>query len=113
MNKLEPKWSVPAGSDSIVLSSGLTAAEKQVRNTAILVALLIVGGFFYLRQQRLDLAEAEAETPTAAVTRGSIEEVVSATGNVVADQQASLTFASSGEIAAGGMASSARPLDAV
>ncbi len=41
MNKLEPKWSVPAGSDSIVLSSGLTAAEKQVRNTAILVALLI------------------------------------------------------------------------
>ena len=65
----------------------------------LVVALLIVGGFFYLRQQRLQAAEAEAEAPTAVVTRGSIEEVVSATGNVVADQQASLTFASSGEIA--------------
>jgi HlyD family secretion protein len=65
----------------------------------IIVALLIVGGFFFLRQQRLQSAAAEADAPTAAVTRGSIEEVVSATGNVVADKQASLTFASSGEIA--------------
>lgn len=41
MNKLESRWSVSEGSDCIVLSSGLTAAEKQVRNTAMLVALLI------------------------------------------------------------------------
>jgi RND family efflux transporter MFP subunit len=65
----------------------------------ILVALLIVAGFFFVRQQRLQSAEAEAEAPATVVTRGSIEEVVSATGNVVAAQQASLTFASSGEIA--------------
>jgi HlyD family secretion protein len=65
----------------------------------ILVALLIVSGFFFLRQQRMQSAAAEVDAPTIAVTRGSIEEVVSATGNVVADQQASLTFASSGEIA--------------
>ena len=65
----------------------------------ILVALLIVGGFLFLRQQRMQSAAAETEVPTAIVTLGSIEETVSATGNVVADQQASLTFASSGEIA--------------
>ena len=51
----------------------------------ILVALLIVSGFFFLRQQRMQSAAAEVDAPTIAVTRGSIEEVVSATGNVVAD----------------------------
>jgi HlyD family secretion protein len=64
----------------------------------ILVALLIVAGFFFLQRQRMQSAAAKVEAPTASATRGRIEETVSATGNVVADQQASLTFASSGEI---------------
>ncbi|MGD9050083.1 MAG: biotin/lipoyl-binding protein, partial [Anaerolineae bacterium] len=65
----------------------------------VLLALTLVGlGAIALQQLNIPAAAEEA-VPTTIVTRGSIEEVVSATGNVVADQQASLTFASSGEIA--------------
>ena len=65
----------------------------------VLLALALIGVGAIALQQVNSPAAAEEITPTALVTRGSIEEVVSATGNVVADQQASLTFASSGEIA--------------
>ena len=66
----------------------------------IVVALVLVAaGVLFLRRQQFQSAAAEVAAPTAVVARGTIEEVVSATGNVVADQQASLTFASSGEIA--------------
>jgi HlyD family secretion protein len=66
----------------------------------VLVALVLVAaGALFLRRQQFQPASAEEAITTAVVTRGSIEETVSATGNVVADQQASLTFASSGEIA--------------
>jgi HlyD family secretion protein len=66
----------------------------------IVVALVLVAaGVLFLRRQQFQSASAEDAAPTAVVARGSIEETVTATGNVVADQQASLTFASSGEIA--------------
>ena len=66
----------------------------------ILVLLVVVaGGFLFIQRQQMQAAEAEETAPTAVVTRGSIEQTISATGNIVADQQASLTFASSGEIA--------------
>jgi HlyD family secretion protein len=65
----------------------------------ILVALVLVAaGVFFLRRPQLQSNAVEA-APTATVARGSIEEIVSATGNVVADVQASLTFESSGPIA--------------
>jgi HlyD family secretion protein len=66
----------------------------------ILVMLLVLIGVGAMILQRANRpATAEGAPTTAVVTRGSIEEIVSATGNVVADRQASLTFASSGEIA--------------
>jgi HlyD family secretion protein len=65
----------------------------------LIVALaLVAAGFFVLQRPQLQSNAAEEAVPTAVVTRGSIEETVSATGNVVADRQASLTFASSGKI---------------
>jgi RND family efflux transporter MFP subunit len=71
----------------------------------LLVAVLIVGaGALLLRQQTgLSLpgspAAAETPQPVATATRGNIQETVSATGNVTADLQTTLTFASSGTIA--------------
>jgi HlyD family secretion protein len=66
----------------------------------LLVAAVLVGaGVLLLRRQQSRTAAAEVALPTAVVTRGSIEETVSATGNVDAHRQATLTFASSGPIA--------------
>jgi len=65
----------------------------------LLVALILIGaGALLLRQQQHKSAAAEVASPTAVVTVGSIEETVSARGNVVADRQATLAFASSGQI---------------
>ena len=69
-----------------------------IAGLALLVLALIGGGAVALRQQ--GTTAAAEETPlTAKVERGDIEEVVSATGNVAAERQATLTFASSGAIA--------------
>ena len=71
----------------------------------LLVAALIIGaGAFLLSQQTglsLPGSPAAAETPqlSATAARGDILETVSATGNVAADNQTTLTFASSGTIA--------------
>jgi HlyD family secretion protein len=64
----------------------------------LLVAVAVVGaGALFLRRQNRS-ASAEPTAVTAAVTRGNIEETVSATGHVSAKQEATLTFASSGRI---------------
>jgi HlyD family secretion protein len=64
----------------------------------LVVAILVGGGAFFLRQQSRP-AQAEATAPTATASRGSIEETVSTTGNVLADRQATLAFETSGRIA--------------
>jgi HlyD family secretion protein len=46
-----------------------------------------------------ETVEAEAETPTAVVALGRIEEMVSATGNVSTERQSTLAFEASGPIA--------------
>jgi HlyD family secretion protein len=74
--------------------------SKALKIIGILAVVLILAGagFMFVRRQGAS-AEADTAPVTTAVTRGSIEELVSATGNVVADRQATLTFASSGTIA--------------
>jgi len=65
-----------------------------------LFALVLVGAgaMFLLRGNRPAVAD---ETPAAAtVIRGNIEATISATGNVVADREATVAFASSGKIVA-------------
>ena len=64
----------------------------------VVVAALVAAGVFFLRQQGSPAAADETQA-TATVTRGDIEEMVSARGNVAADQQITLAFASSGAIA--------------
>ena len=74
--------------------------SKVLRIIGILVVVLaLIGAGFMFMQRRQAEAEADEVVVTAPVTRGDIREVVSATGNVVADRQATLTFASSGSIA--------------
>jgi RND family efflux transporter MFP subunit len=64
----------------------------------VLIALALVGlGALFV--QRANRSAVAAEPSTVVVSHGSIEETISATGNVIADQQATLAFASSGEIA--------------
>lgn len=64
----------------------------------VLIALALVGlGALFV--QRANRSAVAAEPSTVIASPGSIEETISATGNVVADQQAALAFASSGEIA--------------
>lgn len=74
--------------------------SKAVRIVGIVVVILALAGAGLMFMQR---QQAEAETGTAPVTaivtRGDIGELVSATGNVAADRQATLAFASSGAIA--------------
>lgn len=65
----------------------------------VLVVFLIGAGIVALRRQARS-AQAQPVAPTAIITRGSIEETVSASGNVVAGRQVTLAFAFSGEIAA-------------
>jgi HlyD family secretion protein len=75
---------------------------KNILKTAgiVLVALVLVGAgaLLLLRQQNPDSA-ADTAPPTTIVTRGSIEETISATGNVAAERQATLAFEMSGPIA--------------
>jgi HlyD family secretion protein len=62
----------------------------------LILALLGVGAFAF--GQINEPVAAEGAAPTVAVTRGSIQETISATGNVQAVQQASLAFETSGPI---------------
>jgi HlyD family secretion protein len=74
--------------------------KRGLRIAAVLLfaAILIGVGALLLRRQA-GTAEAEATQSTAVVSRGSIEELVSATGNVQAERQAVLAFETSGRIA--------------
>jgi HlyD family secretion protein len=65
----------------------------------VVVLAVVAAGFFFLRPLQDQSTAADDTAPTAFVTRGNIQEIVSATGNVVAAQQASLTFETSGPIA--------------
>ncbi len=71
--------------------------NKKVAGIAFL-ALILVAVFFLTQRWQSQPATAQTPTLTAEVTRGSIEESVGATGNVVARQQATLAFAMSGQI---------------
>ncbi|MBC8448947.1 MAG: efflux RND transporter periplasmic adaptor subunit [Chloroflexi bacterium] len=65
----------------------------------VMAALVLIAGVgFVLRRQSSPSSAAVATEPTVTVTRGSIEETVSATGNVVAERQATLAFELSGRI---------------
>ncbi len=64
----------------------------------ILLVLLVIGAGARLLLRRSDSGDSETPTATAAVTRGHIEEIVSATGNVAAARQATLAFETSGPI---------------
>ena len=68
----------------------------RIGGVLLIVGLLVGAGAFLLQRQATSSAEDAPATIT--VSRGNIEENVSATGNVVAENQATLTFASSGTI---------------
>lgn len=73
--------------------------KRTVRIVAILLivaALIGAAAFFLLRQGRN--AEADSAPAIITVTRGAIQETVSAAGNAAAERQVTLTFASSGKI---------------
>jgi HlyD family secretion protein len=65
----------------------------------LLVAAALIGAGALLLRRQAGTAEAEATQPTAMASQGSIEELVSATGNVQAERQAILAFETSGRIA--------------
>lgn len=70
----------------------------RVLGILVVAGLLIGAGALLLWRQ--SQSAAAVDTPvTASVTRGSIEETVSATGNVAPERQVTLSFASSGTIA--------------
>ncbi|MGD2205856.1 MAG: efflux RND transporter periplasmic adaptor subunit [Anaerolineae bacterium] len=71
-------------------------ASVKIGGILIILILAGVGALFLLRGT--ESAADEPAASTAVVTRGGIEELVSASGNVVAERQATLAFASSGEI---------------
>jgi HlyD family secretion protein len=64
----------------------------------LLAAVLLVGAGTLVVRRQNDTTSAEAEAPTAVAARGSIEETISATGNVSARQESTLAFTSSGGI---------------
>lgn len=65
----------------------------------ILVVLAVVGGYWlYTRQMEKRKTQSTASLKTAPVTRGSVEAVVSATGNVIAEWSQPLTFGASGRV---------------
>jgi HlyD family secretion protein len=67
----------------------------------LILAACVIGAIivFVVRPRPRSTANNVAATSTAVVTRGNIEQTVSATGNAAAEQQATLTFGSSGRIA--------------
>ena len=71
----------------------------RIGGIALLALVLVGAGILLLLRPTTGPARAQPVAPTAAVARGSIEETASTSGNVVADQEATLAFATSGEIA--------------
>ena len=69
----------------------------KIGGIVILVLVLVVAGAMALRAINQPASAEEGMTVTT-VTRGSIEETVSGTGNVGAERQVALPFGSSGEI---------------
>ena len=65
----------------------------------VLLAAILIGAAVLMIRRAGPPAVAETAPTTVTVARGSIEETVSATGNVDTERQATLTFASNGEIA--------------
>jgi HlyD family secretion protein len=70
----------------------------KIGGVLLIIAILIGAGTLLVRR-RAGIAAAEIPAPTAIATRGHIEETVSATGNVIADRETTLGFASSGTVA--------------
>ena len=71
----------------------------KIGGIVILVLVLVVAGALALRAINQPAAAEEGTAQMTTVTVGSIEETVSATGNVGAERQVALPFGSSGEIA--------------
>jgi multidrug efflux pump subunit AcrA (membrane-fusion protein) len=71
----------------------------KIGGIVILVLALVAGGAMALRAVNQPAAAEDSTALVTTVTRGSIEETVSATGNVGVERQVSLPFGSSGEIA--------------
>lgn len=70
------------------------------RVIAIALVLLAIGGGYWLYSRQMEKRQAQpsASLRTAPVTRGSIEAVVSATGNVTAEWSQTLTFSTAGRV---------------
>lgn len=64
-----------------------------------LLVLIVIGAGVTLVLRRAQSVDSEVAPTTTAVTRGRIEEIVAATGNVAASRQATLTFKTSGSVA--------------
>ena len=77
--------------------TGRMSKVLKIGGIVILVLVLVVAGAMALRAINQPAA-AEDPPVMATVTRGSIEETVSATGNVGTERQVALPFGSSGEI---------------
>jgi HlyD family secretion protein len=77
--------------------TGTMSKALKIGGIVLLVLVLVVAGAMALRAMNQPAA-AEDTPVVATVTRGSIEETVSATGNVGAQRQVALPFGSSGEI---------------
>ncbi|MFN2217882.1 MAG: efflux RND transporter periplasmic adaptor subunit [Anaerolineae bacterium] len=71
----------------------------KIGGIVILVLALVAGAAMALRAVNQPAAAEDSTALVAEVTRGSIEETVSATGNVGVERQVALPFGSSGEIA--------------
>jgi len=71
----------------------------KIGGIVILVLVLVAAGVVALRRVNRSSVTDDTPVDTIAVTRGSIEETVSTTGNVGAERQVALPFALSGEIA--------------
>ncbi len=66
----------------------------------VLILIVIAGSYvIYTRTTQPKQAETPTDTKTAAVTRGTIQAVVSATGNIAAERTQNLTFGASGVVA--------------
>jgi HlyD family secretion protein len=71
----------------------------RIGGIVVLVLVLVVAGAMALRAVNRPAAAEDSTALVAAVIRGSIEETVSATGNIGVERQVALPFGSSGEIA--------------
>ena len=74
--------------------------KKALTIGGIMLLVLVVAGVLLLRSRWPSGATASTATTatTATVTRGSIEQTVTATGNVAAERRATLSFSSSGRV---------------